>query len=767
MKKILSVALATTLTLSTLSPFALAEELVATTPSTAESQDFSYESSPTSENLERIIKIVRPLLDIPEDYTEFTWDFSSASVRQSATWRFSWENYEKGRISVYCDNDGNIFNYRNVSYADSSYALPSFSPEKLEDVARAFIEKTAPYVKDSSLRLSQTPTGNIYGSSYTYVFVRYENDIPVPDETLSVTVNYTDGNVTRFYSDYTVGTSFEKAEKIITEAEAKEILSQHQQMSLSYRLKNEYDDNGNLTSRKAYLVYTPALSYISVDAETGEVYTERNTWEVIDSEMSDNMYFDSATSDAKEDASYGGEGSSYNLSDKELEALRTLEGLISKQSAIDAVINNPLLYIDEKATAVNANLAKVEKDIMPLKDSDDDSDENSQNYVWNLYFTSPYDEEYFYREMSAQVDARTGELLNFYCSFPSYRYYQKTNATLPDVVLSEEEAIGKATEFLKATVPDKYENLSYSSTYNAYSPIYFSDDETPVYGAKAFKFIRTNEDVPFDENNARVGVDLESGKITIYSINWSDGVEFESTQNIITPKDALTSLYTDNGFGLNYEINTTFTYNEYLLEKNEGKIFDYDELYGKMFSSRAVYSAYNSGTTIIGATDGEKLNYSGEKYKAKGEKLNYTDIDSHWIKNTAERFSWVGIGTQSDKFAPNEEISAKEFYELCETFGLEFADEKCDESLPVSRIDAVKYIVDCLGYSKIARLEGVFATDFKDSSDFAKEDIGYVAIAKGLGIIKGGGSSFNPNSHLTRAECYTMVENVLNTELAN
>ncbi|MBQ8758665.1 MAG: amidohydrolase family protein, partial [Clostridia bacterium] len=54
-------------------------------------------------------------------------------------------------------------------------------------------------------------------------------------------------------------------------------------MALSYRLKTEYDDEGNLTSRKAYLVYTPTLSYVSVDAESGKVYTERNTWQEVPS----------------------------------------------------------------------------------------------------------------------------------------------------------------------------------------------------------------------------------------------------------------------------------------------------------------------------------------------------------------------------------------------------------------------------------------------------------------------------------------------------
>ena len=52
-------------------------------------------------------------------------------------------------------------------------------------------------------------------------------------------------------------------------------------MILSYRIKNTYDDEtGKLLSRKAYLVYTPEMYYLSVDAVTGEIYTERDTWQV-------------------------------------------------------------------------------------------------------------------------------------------------------------------------------------------------------------------------------------------------------------------------------------------------------------------------------------------------------------------------------------------------------------------------------------------------------------------------------------------------------
>lgn len=48
-------------------------------------------------------------------------------------------------------------------------------------------------------------------------------------------------------------------------------------MKLSYQNAYETDDKGN-TTIKAFLVYSPELSYASVDAKTGEIYTTQNQW---------------------------------------------------------------------------------------------------------------------------------------------------------------------------------------------------------------------------------------------------------------------------------------------------------------------------------------------------------------------------------------------------------------------------------------------------------------------------------------------------------
>ena len=69
--------------------------------------------------------------------------------------------------------------------------------------------------------------------------------------------------------------------------------------------------------------------------------------------------------------------------------------------------------------------------------------------------------------------------------------------------------------------------------------------------------------------------------------------------------------------------------------------------------------------------------------------------------------------------------------------------------------------------SNPSALENVFITDFVDNSDFHDEHIGFAAIARGFGLIEGDGENFRPYDTLTRAEAYTIAENVVDLGIMN
>lgn len=760
MKKLISSVLAGCLLLSgTAFAETSAEMAVSNDISIYEAKYSSNEATP--EAMEQMIKKVRPLIDVPEDFTDFSWNFSAASVYSEASWNFYWSNYEKGEISVTCDNDGRINNYRYYNYnRNRNPLLPTSSPEDFTETVKTFIHKTMPYTKNLDLRLEEINGGSIYSPSYTYYFIRYENDIPVYEESVSVTYDYSACAVTRMTSSLSVNVDFSKPETVILEDEAKEILSENQKMTLSYRLKTEYDDEGKLTSRKAYLVYTPEIHYISVDASTGEVYTERNTWNVIKTAPTyGNVMMDSATS--KNESAEEEAGGGYQLSEEELEQLAVLESLITKDEAIKVVASNEKLYIDPAATVVKAYLSKNHYRVKPAN-----ADEDKNSYVWNIEFSAPetygIDYPYYYHGMNAVVDASTSELISFYAEVPDYYYYKETNKAAPSIKYTEADAEGIAQEFIKTMLPEKYENVRLSSNYFNVPLLYTENADgtrTPTYSVSRMSFVRQNEGVDFTYNSVNVSVDMVTGKITNYNYSWFDDVVFESPRDAIGEKEALMSLYSYDGFGINYEVNAHYTYNEYLTRERNGEYIDYDELFDTAFYSRTVYSAYNQGTNTIRALDGKMIDYSGEEYVDNGYFYSYDDIDNHWAKNTIMRFSWIGMGFDGGKFEPDKEISFEDFTNLCSATGLYYYDSEMQASDSITRMDAVKYIIDCLGYSKIAKLENVFITDFVDNSDFLSGDVGYAAIARGFGLIQGDGETFRPYDTLTRAEAFTIAAN--------
>lgn len=700
---------------------------------------------PTPEMMEAMIKKVRPLITVPEEYKNFSWDFRSGYKTSEPSWYFSWSG-DKGEISAECDTEGRIFGYYTYDYqSERKTVLPNVSPDELLPVALDFVNKTAPHLSKLDLRLEGTSTGSIfYGHTYTYNFTRYENDIPVPQNNMSVSVNYITKEVTSFSSNISLGLDFANTNSDIGAGKAKEVLSEVQEMSLSYRLKTEYDDDGNLISQKAYLVYTPTLSYVSVDANSGKVYTERNTWEEyrFNSSATGGIMMDSAAKEEAADSENGG----YQLTEEELEQLAVLESLISKDEAVKTVLEDKDLYIPENAYVENARLSKTRYDVKPLGDNG----EKEEKYTWNLYFLTPGES---YLGANAVVDAHNGKLISYNAELPYVYHYTEFDIEIPEIRISKDEAVGIASEFIKRHEPEKAESVVFSNE-GAYSPMKYVENAdgstTPIYRASRLSFVRQNEGVDFTYNSFRVGVDYATGKITSYNLTWFDDVEFESPKDAISAKNALMALYENNGFGINYEINRNYTYIDGVVNSTSYETY-----------TRAVYSLYAPESSVVRALDGKLIDYSGEEITSDGFTGEYNDISGHWAEDTINRFVWIGYGPEGDKFNPNENITGKDFVSLCETLRIYGDSEEIMKAESLLRMDAVRLIIDYLGYGKIAALKNVFITDFADNSDFSDNDIGYAAIARGFGLIEGDGENFRPYDVLTRAEAVTIAENVI------
>lgn len=769
MKKILAAVLASALVASpTVSALTLASE------ESIEAYEVKTEpaltsNEPTTAELEQMIKLVKPKLDVPEDCTEFDWNYNAATYYNQATWRMTWfdKNYSK-EVNVNCDTNGNIISYSLYeANRNDDIEIPKFSKDSLEKTADEFLAKLAPDAF-SHMKLERSCASSFYSKTYNYYYVRYENGIKVPDNTATVSVNYMTGKPMSMNLRYNRYVTFD-GEKYVDEASAKKLLSENQTMKLSYKLKTEFDDEGNLTGRKAYLVYTPEIFYLSVDAKTGKVYTERNTWNVLEKGTGgtvNNLFGSMEDSAMKEESA---ESDEYRLSAEELAQLEVLKNLISKDEAVKIITENAYLYIDPEATAVEAQLEQVYNydHYVPAKDN---TDRDNDIYRWNITFSAPYkasEENGYYRPyMRASVDAKTGAIISFNASLPDYDYYDITGKTdaLPELTVSKDKAGEIFTEFANTVVPDYVKNTRISDIGDSHVYKYVSDGNTekPLYREASVGLVRVNEGVDFTYNGVYGNVDLATGKITRFNYSWYDDVVFESPSKAISPEEAYKALLDSDGFGLNYEINSNYTYHKYLENEKDGYI-DYDKLYSTELYTRLVYSGYDYVSTTVSALTGKLINYSGEVAERETETV-YTDISGHWAEKDILTLTDLGFGFDGTEFKPDSFITFGEFEMLMQFFNKYFdasVPEDINRASNITRTQAVKHIIDASGYYKVASMPDIFITDFADNSELLREDVGFIAIARGFGLVQGNLGEFRPYDSMTRAEAVTLVINFI------
>ncbi len=801
----------------------------------AASVSFAASNEPTTEEMEKVLKIVKPKLDIPEEATEFSWNYRAGNVYNDANWVFTWSDKEskdgdRKSYTVVCDADGHITNYDAYipySVTNAASIVPSATKDEYKEKADAYLAKLNPEAA-KSFTLVSSRAGSTRRKTYTYEYVRTENGYNYPDNTATVTLSYNDGSLRSYSIIYNYDAKFDAPEKVIGEEEAKKILSTKQSMKLRYI--SDYVTEDDKTTVKALLVYAPENGYASVNAVTGEVYDSVSSWEV---RMGGLGGGDSANSSSKAELTENAaadEEADYELTESELAQKDILAKLITKDDAIKAVTGNKYLLINEALTAVDASLRKNYQ--TPKSYYQDDSG----SYIWNIGFSNPILEDsgdYFnYLWMNASVNADNGKLVSFSADLRDMYYYTESKTPLPEVKYTKEEAQKIAEEFLKATCPEKFENSVLSGSYEE-NIIAYKDSENmtdPVYGAYSFRYVRVNEGVEYNANSISVGIDGVTGKVYRYRTNWNTNIEFESPKGVITPEKALET-YVALGTDIRYETNTTYIYtpanetskkdiskafvyslmtnienggdiskvidkyakdidrekltklisdgNEDALLKFIEEYFgvtldekelkndyrDVNDFYSKEEEIRLVYLVDAGSTAYIDAFDGSALDYSGDPVTAEESGYKYDDISGHWAEKTIALLGEIGIGFDGGKFEPDKAITGKEFCKLADSLSFSlWRSEKPiyslkDSDTAATRLNAVKYVLTSIDYDKVAVLKNIFRTDFLDNAEIKEEDIGYVAIAYALGMVKGDGETMRTYDELTRAEALILLVN--------
>ena len=97
-------------------------------------------------------------------------------------------------------------------------------------------------------------------------------------------------------------------------------------MKLTYKINyyNIFENGQNKISKKAFLVYEPDKGYISVDANTGDIYLTRTEWVEMASGTNNKEMDDKADMAVSEDSGVAGMAA---LTEEEISKIRELESL--------------------------------------------------------------------------------------------------------------------------------------------------------------------------------------------------------------------------------------------------------------------------------------------------------------------------------------------------------------------------------------------------------------------------------------------------------
>ncbi len=687
MKKVLSVVLVTIMLLSSIPVFA--EE---------------------SSGMKEVLLSVKERIMNTDDFKEFNSSVmeSNSDKVYSFDWNTNVDDFYKS-LSVTADDDGLILNYRYYDDVTNSYnpapSLNKMSSDEALIKAQKLIDRLNPSLA-GEIRVEKTNAlESLFDSTYRFNLQRYENDIPVYNDTGFVTVNSDATQITRYSLNYTDGLLFDSLENIISISDAWKYYYENAGAELEYRLR--FKDK----EKEIYLVYIPQLkSEEYIDAKTGEVTP---VWHRDYHYFTENYALGMNNKDMAVEESAG-------LSEIEIEKIEEVAGLKSAEDAQIAIENNNILDFDDDLVLTSINLYK---------------DYNGDRYFYDITFESQTSDIYKYA--SATLDAKTLEIIRWRARTNDYIKYHKADN---EIEINKEDVEDKAIEALKVIAP---EYTKYKLTENQEA-------------STSLGYIRYVNDIKFSNDYINIEINPQNGKVWSYSINYTDA-EFPLPEGIITEEKAIEKMSQKTEMTLYYfpvsktekalkADNAVLGYkNEYVNEIDaiSGAIDDFGDESSKMtYSDIENHYAKKEIETL--ARFG--IGFEGSEFKPD-DVITVNEYIT-LLMSTFSHYTPIILKTSNDV--------TYEYKEAVRTGIIDFDKVTPDE--PLTRENAAIYMIRVMGLEEVAKLNSIYKPVFKDVS----QNVGYISILGAMGVFNGDeNDNFNPDKKLTRADALILIYNYL------
>ena len=690
--------------------------------------------------LEQAIKTVKDNFEAPGDATGFTSSFDSYDGRQ--IWSLNWNNPNGSGNSMNTEVDavtGDILNMNFWKYIPPG--TPAVSERKSvvsREDALATAEELIKRLEPDKIKNLQPvqDTGMLMSDSggfenYNFHWQRLVEGISFPQDGITVTVSTRDKRVTNYRFQWTRA-DFPNASGVIPTAQAEQSFRSAGMLKLQYAAVSDkpvQPVQKMVTKPTVILVYRMQdLSGGTIDAFTGKPVNlqEGGRWL--------RPFMDGGGVIANESKAQELSGGMSQLSPEELQETQDTAKLITREQAMAEV--KKWVSIPE-SLALNSANQSLDWRYPCIR-------------VWNLNWSDSNNEKLAMRELryiSARVDAVTGELQGFNLEY-------KQDLQQVEGTMDRKAARKLAEDFLRKVQPQRFAEARLDENSNPV-PIVF-DKAVKNLPYQNFSYLREVNGITFPANNITVNVDTVNGCITSYNLTWAP-LEFPPSSQ------AIPAARGEDAFLSYRPLNLTYVQTQ----TQEGP----DVI-------RLVYlplaPAGTPVTDTISAVTGEPLDWQGKPISGLLRAYRFTDIQNNFAAREISLLGQRGIfGEYGDTFHPDEKIttvsllramlltsgngeyvglSDKEILDRAEKLGWLGQGEQWQSGGTVSRENMAKLLVRFLDLDRVARLKGIYQAPFNDAAAISPDSLGYVALARGLEIIKGDGSDFRPADPVIRAQ---------------
>ena len=732
--------------------------------------------------LKRVTEQVKTTLDLDTDhFTDFYGDLSEQELGN--IWNLNWsgdgvslnvEALEDGTVVSYWSNDGGEI----YSYSQNLPAFPRTDPAGAKAAAASFLEKVLDN-KTESVELKEPTDKQLRSSSVRFYGNLLLNGLPSP-LSYSVTVRGSDNTVTSFRRDAPSRTflgNIPSPVPAVTKADAAAKLKGTEKLELLYVLDQAEEGQPD----RVVLRYVPKTEGTwAVDAQTGEakdisggdVGLYRNA---------------SATMEEEDTAADMGSGASMkSLNAVEQAGVEKLEGVLDRET-LDRAVRAESAYMLDAYTVQSANYRLVKEDdgrggerevvICTLRYSAGESADQplygEDIAVAGTAAAGRLSTETLY-DRTFTVDARTGAVRILY----SAEGWQKNR----EVFVSADRAREIAKNFLFRFAGSAPVDAAKLELYDS------ADDTANGSASYGFTFARKENGIFFPADSITIRVDCATGAVSGINYTWHENLtSFPAPRGLVSADAALNAWADTWETVLAYRLlprslDASVPAEARLISLGMTKFYDLFLSYRFERPEGTDFEAYRNCPGIDAQT--------GKPAALPGwteEKLSYSDIGGNAAEADILKLAEYGIGYAGGVFGPDK--SATQWDLVCllasaqgiRTDPEKAAEEEKDsayntavymgalrrsernEDAALTRGETIKILLNAAGFRDAAELKGIYRTDYLDAVSIPAGDLGYAAIAQGLGMASG---TYAAGKTLTRGAAASLLCRLMERETA-